>query len=72
MPAADVAVKLAQVLGVSVEYLVLGVEPGHASKISNAKIPDDEMTRHLISICKKLSERDKKILMSLAEKMASV
>lgn len=53
MPAADIAVRLAQVLGVSVEYLVTGEKKEAA--LSNQE-------RHLLSCFEKLSERERKAL----------
>ena len=53
MPSADIAVRLAKVLGVSVEYLVTGEKKETA--LSNQE-------RHLLSCFEKLSEREKKAL----------
>ena len=59
MPSADVAVRLAKVLGVSVEWLVSGEE---SSPVQN----DIQI---LINYYSNLSKRDKKILISLAKNM---
>lgn len=53
MPSADVAVRIAKVLGVSVEYLVTG--DGDERKISRRD-------QHVISCLKKLSERERTAL----------
>ena len=62
-PSADTAVKIAKVLGVSVEYLVTG-----------EKIPKDEESegktiKSLLHLFSKLSIRDKKLLLNIAETM---
>ena len=59
MPSADVAVRLAKVLGVSVEWLVSGEE---SSPVQN----DIQI---LINYYSNLSKRDKKILITLAKNM---
>jgi transcriptional regulator with XRE-family HTH domain len=60
MPPADVAVRLAQELGISVEYLVTGKEPDESSSM-----PADERT--LLEIFKKLDSRDRSVVMKLAQ-----
>lgn len=58
MPPADVAVRIARVLGVSVEYLVDGVE----NKISTREL-------HLLSKFNKLSEKEKIAIEKLIENL---
>ncbi len=60
VPAADVALRIAKVLGVSVEYLLEGEFP---------KIEDDGNLLELIKIYRKISLRDKSILLVLAKKL---
>ncbi len=60
MPPADVAVRLAQVLGVSVEYLAAG------SKTENAL---SFRQRTLVENFEKLSEKEKKAVESLVQKL---
>ena len=65
MPSAEVAVKLAKVLGVSVEYLVTGEE---SSKNQDKELLEQkarDMLRHFSN----LSEHDKDLLISFAETM---
>lgn len=58
MPSADVAVKIAATLGVTVEYLVTGEEkPGDSSCGSD--------TRFLVQNFKLLSENDRKMIISI-------
>ena len=60
MPSADVAVRLATVLGTSVEYLVLG---------DTSTYPDegDEDSRKLHHIFKELPTEQRKLLLAVAE-----
>lgn len=60
IPAADVALRIAKVLGISVEYLLEGELP---------EITNDEELFELIKIYRKLSSRDKSILLALAKKL---
>lgn len=60
VPAADVALRIAKVLGVSVEYLLESELP---------KIKDDEDVLELIKIYRKISTRDKSVLLTLAKKL---
>ena len=62
MPPADVAVRLAQVLGVSVEYLAAG------SKTENAL---SFRQRTLVENFEKLSEKEKKAVESLIQKLTN-
>ncbi|GHV27317.1 transcriptional regulator [Spirochaetia bacterium] len=57
IPSVDIAVKIAQVLGVSVEYLVTGQEKASLS-------PD---TRALIRTIEQLDENDRKMLYGIAQ-----
>ena len=61
IPTADVAVKIAQALGVSVEYLVTG-EENSADK--NALGPE---IRPLVQNFKLLSEEDRKMIISIMQ-----
>lgn len=64
MPSAEVAVRIAKVLGVTVEYLVTGEkEPNSENNIYNEK------TQKLLKKFSKLSEHDKDLLVSFAETM---
>ncbi len=60
VPAADVALRIAKVLGVSVEYLLEGELP---------KIKSDKDLLELVKIYRKLSTRDKSVLLTLAKKL---
>ena len=59
MPAADIAVKIAKVIGVSVEWLVTGEE---------AELPDSDI-QTLIHYFSHLDEHDKKMILLLAQNM---
>mgnify|MGYP002867301929 CR=1 FL=1 len=61
MPAADIAVRLAQVLGVSVEYLVTG--NGAENTISKKDF-------HILSCLKKLPEHERKALEQYIENLS--
>ena len=61
MPSADVAVKIAQALGVSVEYLVTG-EEGSADKS-----PLGPEIRALVQNFKLLNETDRKMIISIMQ-----
>jgi len=63
MPAADVAVRIAGVLGVTVEYLVNGTEKSANRSMENYS-PE---TRHLARIAENLSPDHRKIALSLIE-----
>jgi transcriptional regulator with XRE-family HTH domain len=62
IPPADIAVRIAQALNVSVEYLVTGVErkPGMGFYLPN------ENVRSLVDIVSGLDERSSKIMLGLA------
>ncbi len=60
MPPADAAVRIAQELGISVEYLVTGREPE-----KNASMPADE--RKLLEAFEKLDQRDRAAVINLAQ-----
>ena len=61
MPTADVAVKIAQVLGVTVEYLVTGEENPSEKSMLGVEI------RALIQNFKHLSEDDRKMIAAIAQ-----
>lgn len=73
MPSAEVAVKLAKVLNTTVEYLVTGKNPDNSSD-SNSFLQElqNPQTRKLIKNYKKLSERDKNLLVSISKEMTDV
>jgi transcriptional regulator with XRE-family HTH domain len=60
-PSADVAVKIAQALGVSVEYLVTGEE------LSQARSSFGPEIRDLIQNFKSLSENDRQLIVSIIQ-----
>ncbi|MBP3365645.1 MAG: helix-turn-helix domain-containing protein [Treponema sp.] len=60
MPAADIAVRLAKVLGVSVEWLVTGEPEAY---------PDNTI-QELIRCFSRLSDHDKKLLLALTKSLA--
>ena len=61
MPPADVAVKIAKALGVTVEYLVTGEEDGKPDKMLNHDI------RSIIQILLELNKKDIATILSLAK-----
>ena len=61
MPSADVALKIAQALGVSVEYLITGEE------LSPTKTSHGPEIRDLIQSFKLLSEEDRKLIVSVIQ-----
>lgn len=61
IPTADVAVKIAQALGVSVDYLVLGEEAPQDTAISGKEL------RVLVQTFKELSEYDRKTVIAIAQ-----
>ena len=63
MPSADVAVKLAKALNVTVEYLVTGKNPTQ----SQSDYPNE--IKKLVAKYKKLSKRDKALLAALIDAM---
>jgi transcriptional regulator with XRE-family HTH domain len=63
MPPADVAVKIADAVGVSVEYLVTGRE----EKSRNMLPLYDHAIRSIIQIMLKLDEKDNEIILELAK-----
>lgn len=62
MPPADVAVRLAEALDVSVEYLVGG---------SRSRPEISSQHRHLVSTFEKLSEKEKQAVELLVQKLTS-
>jgi len=63
MPSADVAVKIAQALGVTVEYLVTGEE------LSPAKTSLGPEIRDLVQNFKQLGEFDRKLVVSIVRNL---
>lgn len=61
IPAADVAVKIANALGVSVEYLVLGKKTAKKEKLYSTEI------RLISDKIEKMSDHDKKIISALVD-----
>ena len=61
MPTADVAVKIAKVLGVTVEYLVLGDDSNMEKPMINSEI------RGLIQNYKQLSEDDRRKVIAIIQ-----
>ncbi len=72
MPSAEVAVKLAKVLGVSVEYLVTGENKALENENSFLEELKSVQTRQLIKNYSKLSDRDKNLLVSISNDMAEL
>lgn len=73
MPSAEVAVRLAKVLGVSVEYLVTGELAPKATLDPRLLIINqatEQNARNLLHYFASLSERDQGLLVSFAETMA--
>lgn len=66
MPSLEVGVRLAKVLGVSVEYLVTGNDTTKESEAQNRNL---RSLTHYFSI---LSDRDKRLLLDIAESMSKV
>jgi len=64
MPSLEVGVRLAKVLGVSVEYLVTGIDSTKETEVENKHL---RILMHYFSV---LSDRDKKLLLNLAEDMS--
>lgn len=64
MPPADIAVKIAEALGVTVEYLITG----HDSRSEKLLQPEE---RKLLSLFEILDDKDKQIVMTMVESMAS-
>lgn len=70
MPAADIAVRLAKVLGVSVEWLITGeTDTSHDSEPPAAPQSDLKTLIHYFST---LSAHDKKLLLGIARTMHSL
>jgi transcriptional regulator with XRE-family HTH domain len=66
IPSAEIAVKIAQALGVSVEYLVTGTDPVHKTSKNAKKVTNSEI-RLLIQNFQLLSEKDRKIVSSIVQ-----
>jgi transcriptional regulator with XRE-family HTH domain len=60
MPPADIAVKIARVLGVSVEYLVTGTESRNDSLLSY-----NQNIRSIVQLLSHLAEKDVEIILAL-------
>ncbi|MCR4954463.1 MAG: helix-turn-helix domain-containing protein [Treponema sp.] len=69
MPSAEIAVRIAKVLGVTVEYLVTGEKESLNSKEPVSLLPSEPKTRSLLLHFSNLSEHDKDLLISFAETM---
>lgn len=70
MPSADIAVRIAQVLGVSVEYLITGkntVPNEILSTINKNENPTQKEEQKLLRTFTELSQKDKKTVIALAE-----
>ena len=75
IPSAEVAVKLAKVLGVSVEYLVTGEinkDTEANPKLGVINQATEIKARKLLNLFANLSERDQELLMSFALTMNEV
>ena len=70
MPSAENAVKIAQVLGVSVEYLVTGKPSEFSDKSIAQEILLFQKYRHFISKLENLSESAKECMNFFVEKMS--
>ena len=62
-PSADIAVRIAQVLGVSVEYLITGED-------KESEIPASPKVRKLLELFSILDERDKQTVLNLVESLS--
>lgn len=70
MPSADIAVRIAQVLGVSVEYLITGknsVPNEILSTINKNENSTQKEEQKLLRTFTELSQKDKKTVIALAE-----
>lgn len=70
MPSADIAVRIAQVLGVSVEYLVTGknnTQKKEFSATTNNENSTSDEEQKLLKTFTELSQKDKKTVIALAE-----
>jgi len=71
MPPADIAVKIAGVLGVTAEFLVTGEETKKQKRLSDDKLPDVRLFGStifsIIQILAELSERDLETMLGLAK-----
>lgn len=66
-PSADIAVKIAKALNVTVEYLVTN----ETSKNSQSSIPYSAETRLMADEIEKMSERDKKLVKVLIKEISN-
>ena len=71
MPSADVAVRLAKVLGVSVEYLVTGESPVYKNEHANQDCLYDKDALKLVRNFSELSEHDKNTILALSQILIS-
>ncbi len=72
MPSAEVAVKIAKVLGVSVEYLVTGEinnNTEHSNELKIVNLSSEISARNLLKHFSNLSARDQELLLSFAKTM---
>lgn len=60
MPSVEIAVKIAQVLQVSVEYLVTGQD-------SRSPVNADRQVKQLAAICQELTDRQKQLLVDISQ-----
>lgn len=72
MPSAEVAVKLAKVLGVTVEYLVTGEKSENSTDSTFLQELQNPQIKKLVKNFTKLSEHDKTLLLSLSNKMVDL
>jgi transcriptional regulator with XRE-family HTH domain len=64
-PSAEIAVRIAKALGVSVEYLVEGVENEKDRPLSS--LPQD--IREIVPIIERLSRKDRQVVLTLANSL---
>jgi len=64
MPAADVAIRIAEVLGVTVEYLVTGRERNNPQPVSDSKV--------ILKSLESLNTRDRKIVLSVIKTLKEI
>ena len=70
LPNVETAVKIASVLGVTVEYLVNGSVSSNSSSDSETFQPLERMEKDFLKIYTKLSTRDQRLLSNLAGDMS--
>jgi transcriptional regulator with XRE-family HTH domain len=62
MPSAEAAVRIARVLGVSVEYLITGEEINHLKNASGAISASDASAKIILQVIAGLPKKDRKIV----------